>query len=213
MSSRETTSRDLGSCFRTMMRRRRLTAPFWPPVRNRCSLQRQSYMARGKLVVARCPLDSAPRATKEDAATTPKSGDTRVERRRTTSETSTTPGNAMYLIRGRSNAQKWTERCVFSGAFACVSFKASLACLTRMVGKLDGVDRVDVEAQELQRKHGALVADVPAHDMALNAGSTSTAGNENKGFGWAVLRTVVAFMRGAALSRTPMLDVRCHSGS
>lgn len=39
-----------------------------------------------------------------------------------------------------------------------------------MVGKLHGVDRVNIEAEELQCEHGALVANVPPDHVRLNAG-------------------------------------------
>ena len=38
-----------------------------------------------------------------------------------------------------------------------------------MVGEVDGVNRIHIKAQHLQCEGGALVADVPVDDMALDA--------------------------------------------
>ena len=52
--------------------------------------------------------------------------------------------------------------------------------LTCVVGKLHGVNRVNVEAEKLQREHGALVADVPSHHVRLNTDQEKTKNKDSQ---------------------------------
>ncbi len=46
-----------------------------------------------------------------------------------------------------------------------------------MIGKLDRVDGIDIESQQLQRKCGALISYITVHHMALNGQHTSLRGH------------------------------------
>jgi hypothetical protein len=53
----------------------------------------------------------------------------------------------------------------FSQLIAVHDLAEGEVCISRVGGKLHGIDEIDVKSQELQGKDGRLVADVSVDDM------------------------------------------------